>query len=153
MSSDGGLSWHAKGVITTGGSWLIEGTLATKEDGAVLHYFRSKKGLIYQSVSGDGGSTWKKPKPTKMPNPNSKVNLLRLTTGEFALAFNDEADSRITQVSKPTQHAGRAVCPQLDRFEFSHPREDAYSPSWPNRLIDIVVVIIYWSDVKDILCV
>ena len=25
-----------------------------------------------------------------------------------------------------------------DRFVFSHPREDAYSPSWPNRHIIII---------------
>eukprot|EP00976_Prorocentrum_cordatum_P091493 1188561-Prorocentrum_minimum.AAC.2 len=73
LSTDLGQSWHPKGDIQTGGSWLIEGTLATKSDGSVLHYFRSKKGVIYSSVSADGGSSWKKPKPTKMPNPNSKV--------------------------------------------------------------------------------
>jgi len=57
----------------------------------VLHYFRSQKGLIYYSMSKDGGSTWGGAKPTSLPNPNSKVDMINLHSGELALGFNDYA--------------------------------------------------------------
>ena len=57
----------------------------------MLHYFRSQKGLIYYSMSKDGGSTWGGAKPTSLPNPNSKVDMINLHSGELALGFNDYA--------------------------------------------------------------
>jgi hypothetical protein len=33
-------------------------------------------------------------------------------------------------------------CPRLNRLELSHPRENAYSPRWPNWLIIIIILLI-----------
>jgi hypothetical protein len=73
---------------------MIEGAAALKPDGNLLQVFRTKTGKIYQSQSMDGGLTWTTGSSAGLPNPGSKVNMLRLSTGEIALAYNNNADAR-----------------------------------------------------------
>lgn len=93
VSTDRGRSWRAKGQIRVGGTWLIEGTAVERSDGSIACLFRTSRGKLYQSVSYDGGLSWTGANPTSVPNPDSKVNAITLTTGELALAFNDSPDS------------------------------------------------------------
>ena len=41
----------------------------------MLHYFRSQKGLIYYSMSKDGGSTWGGAKPTQVSQRKGTLTL------------------------------------------------------------------------------
>ena len=93
VSTDGGASWRAKGQIRVGGTWLIEGTAVERSDGSIACLFRTSRGKLYQSTSYDGGVSWTGANPTSVPNPDSKVNAITLTTGELALAFNDSPDN------------------------------------------------------------
>ena len=93
VSSDLGRTWRARGQIRIGGTWLIEGTAVERSDGSIACLFRTSKGKLYQSLSFDGGQTWTGANPTSVPNPDSKVNAITLTTGELALAFNDSPDN------------------------------------------------------------
>jgi len=74
---------------------------------ALLMVFRSRVGSIFQSRSADGGRTWGEASVLGgvggggpgLPNPNSKIDLIRLNLGEggaggglrgrLALVFND----------------------------------------------------------------
>jgi len=52
--------------------------------------FRTHAGFVYQSLSADFGFTWTTPRPTALPNPDSKIQALRLEPdGPIVLAFND----------------------------------------------------------------
>jgi predicted neuraminidase len=93
VSTDRGRSWRAKGQIRVGGTWLIEGTAVERSDGSIACLFRTSRGKLYQSISYDGGESWTGANPTSVPNPDSKVNAITLTTGELALAFNDSPDN------------------------------------------------------------
>ena len=93
VSTDRGRTWRAKGQIRVGGTWLIEGTAVERSDGSIACIFRTSKGRLYQSISYDGGMSWTGANPTSVPNPDSKVNAITLTTGELALAFNDSPDN------------------------------------------------------------
>jgi len=73
---------------------MIEGAAALKADGNLLQVFRTKSGKIFQSLSMDSGLTWTDGRSAGLPNPGSKVNTLRLSTGEIALAYNNNADAR-----------------------------------------------------------
>lgn len=70
-------------------TWLIENSVAElSQPGHVLMFFRSRAGVMYASRSRDAGNTWSVAVQTQIPNPDSKSQLLRLTSGHLALAFN-----------------------------------------------------------------
>ena len=72
--------------------YLLEGTVAETSNGSILQLFRSGSKFLWKTVSHDGGRTWAEPMATTIPNPNAKVNLLRLTNRTMALVFNDVND-------------------------------------------------------------
>mmetsp|Transcript_29797 Transcript_29797/g.65106 ORF Transcript_29797/g.65106 Transcript_29797/m.65106 type:complete len:708 (-) Transcript_29797:521-2644(-) len=95
LVSDGsGENWKAYGEITSRGTWLIEGTVARRPDGNLLQLFRTKKGAIFQSTSADGGKSWGTVTSLGLPNPNSKIDAIRLTSGELVMCYNDSPRSR-----------------------------------------------------------
>ncbi|KAK3260004.1 hypothetical protein CYMTET_31019 [Cymbomonas tetramitiformis] len=99
VSDDRGGSWAPKGEIVSKKTWLIEGTVCLKpEDKSVIQYFRTQKGLIYAATSVDAGSTWGRARPTTLRNPNAKVNMINLASGELAIAFNDWSDGTVTSI-------------------------------------------------------
>lgn len=98
ISGEGGAGpWKPYGELKGDAkTYLIEGAVALKPDGNLLQVFRTKAGKIYQSLSMDGGQTWTAGGSAGLPNPGSKVNTLRLSTGEVALAYNNNAEARNT---------------------------------------------------------
>ena len=72
--------------------YLLEGTVAETSNGSILQLFRSGSKFLWKTVSRDAGRSWAEPVPTTVPNPNAKVNLLRLTNRTLALVFNDVND-------------------------------------------------------------
>jgi predicted neuraminidase len=53
-----------------------------RSDGSVAILYRTSRGKLYQCISFDGGETWGSATPMAVPNPDSKVNAITLTTGE-----------------------------------------------------------------------
>jgi len=95
VSKDNGRTWKpSETSLTDAETWLIEGTMAELSNSSVLHLFRTSIGEIYKSLSHDGGKTWSDAVPTGLPNPNSKIHLLRLTDGRLALAYNHDKKYR-----------------------------------------------------------
>jgi len=98
ISKDRGLSWAPHGQMRVSNTWLIEGSVAVLGNGHVMQLFRTTTGSLYTSISKDSGLTWERPRKTALPNPDSKINVVRLFTkgNDLALAFND-----MTQFLKP----------------------------------------------------
>ncbi len=95
ISKDNGRTWKpSESSLTDSETWLIEGTMAELSNSSVLHLFRTSVGEIYKSLSDDGGRTWTKASSTGLPNPNSKIHLLRLADGRLALAYNHDRKYR-----------------------------------------------------------
>ena len=64
-------------------------------DGTVAMLIRADKdGWLWRSDSHDGGRTWSAPGRTEIPNPASKVSLLRLDDGRIALVHNPNSAAR-----------------------------------------------------------
>lgn len=103
VSMDEGKSWGARGTLVAPGAdgqpgtWLIENSVVEVGRGGMLMLFRTHAGYIYQALSSDGGHTWTKPRATSMPNPDAKVQMMRLQPdGPLVLAYNDH--KRLTMV-------------------------------------------------------
>ncbi|KAK3261932.1 hypothetical protein CYMTET_29191 [Cymbomonas tetramitiformis] len=97
-SVDAGARWKAVGRIehaekVTDGSprpdWLIEGSIVQLRNGSLLQLFRTNRGVAYSTLADPLGAHWEVPRPTTLQNPNSKVNVIRLSTGALACAHND----------------------------------------------------------------
>ena len=95
VSEDEGENWKAYGKITTPAG-NIQPTVVQLSDESLLMYLRTggEGGYIFCSKSYDNGRTWTKAEATNLPNPNSGIDLLRLKSGNIALAFNDTPRGR-----------------------------------------------------------
>jgi predicted neuraminidase len=95
ISEDYGLNWHlTESIQSPIGN--IHAALVQFTDGQILAYLRpgGKGGVIWRTVSDDLGETWQSPTPTKFTNPNSGFDLIRLSSGNLLLAFNDSVSER-----------------------------------------------------------
>eukprot|EP00056_Hartaetosiga_gracilis_P017566 m.7665 g.7665 ORF g.7665 m.7665 type:complete len:228 (-) comp5858_c0_seq1:56-739(-) len=98
ISDDKGTTWKDFGHVHRNDTWLIENTLASFSDGAILQLFRTKLGYIYQSWSTDNGVTWTNATATTLENPDAKVCMRSSSVGVAYLAFNPSKTERIPLV-------------------------------------------------------
>ncbi len=68
----------------------VHGSIVLSADGSkLLQFFRSRLAdRIYRSTGTLDGMHWSKPTPTNLPNNNSSIQALRLTSGRLAMIFN-----------------------------------------------------------------
>lgn len=92
-SSDNGKTWtatpflsYSKDSISEEG--IIQPTLWQSAGGDVHMLLRSSAGVICRSDSKDNGLTWSPVYKTKLPNPNSGIDLTQLSDGTLALLYN-----------------------------------------------------------------
>jgi predicted neuraminidase len=96
-STDGGKTWQRFGPIAVPGKpyGLIQPALLPTRAGTILALCRSRGiGFICQAESKDGGRTWSAARPTELPNPNSGIDAVRSTTGDFYLVYNHSKKGR-----------------------------------------------------------
>lgn len=90
LSKDAGRTWMAFGSIGSPSTSLIEPSVVELRSGALLMLLRSSTGCVYRSTSTDGGRTWSMAEPTRLPNPNTKLHIMRLEpVGHLVMAFNN----------------------------------------------------------------
>mmetsp|Transcript_15507 Transcript_15507/g.29841 ORF Transcript_15507/g.29841 Transcript_15507/m.29841 type:complete len:518 (+) Transcript_15507:238-1791(+) len=103
VSDDEGRTWRAEGQVKSMLTWLIEPSIVeVKQFGdkpvepKVLMLLRSSAQRAWATESADGGIHWGQVHQMfDLPNPDSKLSLLRLNPGgELAVAFNDHVDKR-----------------------------------------------------------
>lgn len=95
-STDGGKSWTASSYFPIdtneiSGKGAIQPTLWESEPGKVHMLIRTTGGVIARSDSEDYGKTWTPIYKTDMPNPNSGIDLTKLTDGTLALTYNPDS--------------------------------------------------------------
>ena len=95
ISEDGGETWRKYGGICAP-QGVIQPTVVRLSNGSLLMYMRTggRGGYIWKSVSLDNGRTWSSAMATSLRNPNSAVELVKLASGNIALAFNDTTRGR-----------------------------------------------------------
>ncbi len=93
LSEDGGQSWQATPYLILNrkeftGKGIIQPTLWESSPGVVHALLRSTSGVICRSDSKDYGKTWSPVYKTSLPNPNSGIDVTKLSDGTLVLAYN-----------------------------------------------------------------
>ncbi|MDP9858537.1 putative neuraminidase [Olsenella profusa DSM 13989] len=87
ISDDEGASWRQVMVPSSAGR--VHPTVVELDAGHLVAFMRSRQAdWIYRSESFDYGDTWIVPEPTVLPNNNSGICAIKLTSGRIAVAHN-----------------------------------------------------------------
>ena len=100
ISKDKGNTWTNVDIPDSLG--CVHMNIMMLQDNSLYALFRSRwADHIYESRSNDGGYTWTKPIPTKLPNNNSSIQATVLNNGHIALVFNNSSakDAKERRVS------------------------------------------------------
>lgn len=98
ISRDEGATWTLEEVPGSIGS--VHMSPVALEPGRYAAFYRRRQAdVVHRSESRDGGRTWTEPEPTDVPNNNSSLAAIRMSTGEVALICNP--------VSAATSHERR----------------------------------------------
>jgi predicted neuraminidase len=94
-SEDDGRTWTATPYLGLDrkditGEGIIQPTLWESSSGQVHMLIRSSSGFICRSDSKDYGKSWSKVYKTSLPNPNSGIDLVKLSDGKLALVYNPD---------------------------------------------------------------
>jgi len=95
ISSDKGDNWVKSEFIdfdttVVKGEGMIQPTLWESANGNVHMLLRTSAGAIYRSDSKDYGKTWSAAYNANLPNPNSGIDLVKLSNGNLALLYNPD---------------------------------------------------------------
>ena len=95
ISDDRGYTWSASEPIVGYGS--IQPSVVQKKDGSLVAYLRDngpapKRAHI--SFSKDEGVSWTAARDTEIPNPGTSLEVVRLRSGNWAMAYNDLESGR-----------------------------------------------------------
>jgi len=69
------------------GAYLDQPAIVQLTNGDLMAYMRSWEGVIYETHSHDLGLSWSRPASTSLPNNNSGIDMVRLTSGRLVLAY------------------------------------------------------------------
>jgi len=112
-------------VTAPGG--LIHPVLVDAGMGEFRSFYRNLREphRIHFAYSMDQGSTWSRPHPTNLPNPNSGIDVARLPDGRLLCAYNDSERRRYPLSLAVSESGGREWEKRLDLErlpeEFSYP--------------------------------
>jgi predicted neuraminidase len=96
----GSLQWLPSGVIASDRGNLQPAVVQVGDQHLLAFcrragdYLPSTRGWIVRSESHDGGFTWSRGEDSEFPNPNSAVDLKRLSNGHLLLVYNDSMSDR-----------------------------------------------------------
>lgn len=128
---DLGRTWEVIGPVPnpTGFS-AIQPSVLFHDDGRMQVLCRSREGVVTQSWSKDGGTTWSQIAPTHLPNPNSGTDAITLADGRHLLVYNHtvkraEFPSNRSMLNVALSGDGRSWLPALTleraKGEYSYP--------------------------------
>jgi predicted neuraminidase len=91
-SDDAGQSWQATPPLLTLGNNNLQPAVVELADGSLFALMRSAggRGAAWEGRSTDCGRSWRLAERPDLPNPNSGLELIRLSTGELLLFHNPD---------------------------------------------------------------
>ena len=125
ISGDGGKSWLKTGPIKSNPG-NIQPSVVQLKDGSLLCYMRTwVAGKMWQSSSRDNGRTWSKATQHDLPNSGSRLDMVKLDTGDLVLIFNNTPRGRTPLSAALSADEGK-TWPfikdlETERGEFSYP--------------------------------
>ncbi len=88
LSDDNGLSWNYITVPSSGTIASIQPSILIHPDGSLQALSRTKNGFLSSTWSHDNGLSWQPERLTDIPNNNSGIDCLTLSSGLFAMVYN-----------------------------------------------------------------
>jgi len=143
VSADEGTTWRESQVPESVG--CVHMSIVPWRDGSLLAFYRSRwADHVYRSVSNDDGQVWSAPQPIGLPNNNSSVMALTLTSGSIALVYNESsaADATGRRLSlyddiggtgRPVPGAARAAFWGAPRAPLTLALSEDGGLTWPHR--------------------
>ncbi len=95
ISNDNGNTWQCSLPIVGKGN--VQPSFILKNDKTIVAYMRDngdEPGRIMLAKSSDEGYTWSFAKDSNIPNPGASIEILKLKSGNWLLAYNDVDDGR-----------------------------------------------------------
>ena len=95
ITDDSGKTWQFSEPLVGPGN--IQASIAKKTDGALVAYMRDNgppPKRLHMSTSADKGLTWSPVRDSELPNPGSGADVVTMSNGHWALAYNDTEDGR-----------------------------------------------------------
>ncbi len=107
ISDDAGKSWKASGALVGFGN--IQPSVLRRNDGTLVAYMRENGGRqrIRIAESKDEGTTWGKVESSKLSNPGSGLDALRLASGNWLLVYNDTIRGRSSLAVSLSEDEGK----------------------------------------------
>lgn len=104
ISDDEGKTWRM--VMMPESRGHVHANVVELEPGHLAAFMRNREAYrIHRSESFDYGETWSAPEPTPLPNNNSSISAIKLSSGRIAIAYNPTCT--------PEPHPGKAAWPGL----------------------------------------
>ncbi len=126
ITSDCGKTWRVTGPLA--GVMNEQPSLIQRDDGSLLAMVRPGGigGNVVRAESRDRGRTWIKARVTKLRNPYSAVDMVKLRDGRVVLAYNDSVRDRSNLTLAVSEDEGdtwprRRVLIKQKGHEFSYP--------------------------------
>ena len=126
VSDDGGETWTRSAKIFQKGTGMLQPAIVPVDEGRLLAFMRTTAGLVFSATSiDDTGMAWREPSARALPNPNSAVELIRLSSGTLICVYNPTIEGRsplrvaLSDDSGATWPAWRDL--ETDAGEFSYP--------------------------------
>ncbi len=110
-------------------------------------YAPRKDGFLVRSESRDGGRTWTAGEDTKLPNPNSAVEFVRLANGHLLLVYNDSMYKRTPLVAAISTDDDRTYA--LPRTLAAGENDFAYPAA--AQTADGLIHVVYTSDKRTVI--
>jgi hypothetical protein len=103
-SDDDGQKWkRSRSILEAGGGGFESGanepSVVQLPDGRLWMLIRAQTGFQWQSFSKDGGVTWSTAEPSALPSSNAPATMLKLRSGEIAVAWNNDVHSNYARQS------------------------------------------------------
>lgn len=94
LSDDQGATWSTSHPLIGFGN--IQPSLVRKDDGTIVAFMRdnSPRRKVRLSTSKDDGRSWTPVTESPLPNPGAGIEAIRLSSGHWALTYNDTARGR-----------------------------------------------------------
>jgi predicted neuraminidase len=87
ISEDAGCTWTEYPMPNSNG--YVQASILELDPGQLTAFYRSRTAdNIYMSYSKDFGRTWTEPERTVLPNNNSSIQAIQLSSGSIAMVYN-----------------------------------------------------------------
>jgi len=125
ISGDSRRTWLKTGPIKSNPG-NIQPSVVQLDDGSLLCYMRTwRPGKMWQSTSRDNGRTWSQATQHDLPNPGSRLDMVRLKSGDLVLIFNNTPRGRTPLSAALSSDEGKTWPAiknlETEQGEFSYP--------------------------------